>query len=121
MKLTQDEYRGYIVKYLVSEGLKCYKIPLPSIISKKLGKHNTDEHNSKRLNECHFISNIPGVEGRKRKKPLRTCFICSQIPGIDMKPKITSFWCEDCKKLLCFMPCFKIYHTEKDYKKYGKF
>ena len=37
MKLTQDEYRGYIVKYLVLEGLKCYKIPLPSIISKNLG------------------------------------------------------------------------------------
>ena len=65
VKLTQDEYRGYIVKYLVSEGLKCYKIPLPSIISKKLRKHNKDEHNRKRLNECHFISNIPG--GRVKK------------------------------------------------------
>ena len=64
-KLTQDEYRGYIVKYLVSEGLKCYKIPLPSIISRKLGKHNTDEHNRTRLNEHHFISNIPG--GRVEK------------------------------------------------------
>ena len=62
-KLTQDEYRGYFVKYLVSEGLKCYKIPLPSIISKKLGKHNTDDHNRTRLNEHHFISNIPGGEG----------------------------------------------------------
>ena len=65
VKLTQDEYRGYIVKYLVSKGLKCYKIPLPSIISKKLGKHNTDEHNRTRLNERHFISNIPG--GRVEK------------------------------------------------------
>ena len=77
VKLIQAEYRGYIVKYLVSEGLKCYKIPLPSIISKKLGKHNTDEHNRTRLNECHFISNIPGGEGRKRKKPSRNCFVCS--------------------------------------------
>ena len=34
-----------------------------------------------------------------------------------MKGKGTSFWCEDCRKLLCIMPCFKIYHTEKDYKK----
>ena len=33
-KLTQDEYRDYIVKYLLSEGLKHYKIPLPAIISK---------------------------------------------------------------------------------------
>ena len=74
MKLTQDEYRGYLVKYLVPEGLKCYKMSLPSIISKKLGKHNT---------------------------------------GIDMKGKRTSFGCEDCRKSLCIIPCFTIYHTEK--------
>ena len=73
MKLTQDEYRGYIVKYLVSEGLKCYKISLPSIISKKLGKHNTDEHYRKRLNECHFISNIPGG-GSKKKETIKKLF-----------------------------------------------
>ena len=38
-----------------------------------------------------------------------------------MKPKRTSFWCEDFKKPLCITPCFKIYHTEKNYKKHGKF
>ena len=64
-KLTQDEYKDYIVKYLVSERLKCYKIPLPAILSKKLGRHSTDEHNSKRQNEHHFISNIPA--GRVKK------------------------------------------------------
>ena len=38
-----------------------------------------------------------------------------------MKGKRTSFWCEDCRKPLCITPCFKIYHTEKDNKKHGKF
>ena len=38
-----------------------------------------------------------------------------------MKGKRTSFWCEDCRKPLCITPCFKIYHTEKDYKKHGRF
>ena len=28
-KMSHDEYRDYLVKYLVREGLKCYKIPLP--------------------------------------------------------------------------------------------
>ena len=77
MKLTEDEYRGYIVKYLVSEGLKCYKIPLPSIISKKLGKHNTDEHNRTRLNEHHFISNIPWG-GRSKKEETVEKLFCLQ-------------------------------------------
>ena len=27
-----------------------------------------------------------------------------------------SFWCEDCGKALCITQCFKIYHTEFDYK-----
>ena len=34
--------------------------------------------------------------------------------------KRTSYWCEDCRKPLCVVPCFKIYHTEMDFKKYGQ-
>ena len=32
-KLTHDEYRDRIVKYLLGEGLKNYKIPLPLVLS----------------------------------------------------------------------------------------
>ena len=28
-KLTHDEFREHLVKYLIQEGLKLYKIPLP--------------------------------------------------------------------------------------------
>ena len=28
-RMTQDEYRDYLVKYLLHKGLKCYKISLP--------------------------------------------------------------------------------------------
>ena len=28
-EMTQDEFRDFLVKYLMREGLKCYKIPLP--------------------------------------------------------------------------------------------
>ena len=37
-KMNQDEYRDYLVKYSVCEGLKCYKIPLPPVLSKKIGE-----------------------------------------------------------------------------------
>ena len=32
-KLSHDEFRDYLVKYLIQEGLKCYKIPLPPVLS----------------------------------------------------------------------------------------
>ena len=38
------------------------------------------------------------------------------LGGVRLKEKRTSFWCEDCRKPLCITPCFKIYHTEVDYK-----
>ena len=43
-KLTHDEYRDRIVKYLLGEGLKNYKIPLPPVLSKKIGKHHAGEN-----------------------------------------------------------------------------
>ena len=115
-KMTQDEFRDYMVKYLLCEGMKCYKIPLPPVLSKKIGRNHTAEHNTQRLNERHFITNIRGGEGRKRKRPTRSCFVCSKLPSINCKPKRMSSWCEDCGKALCITPCFKIYHTEIDYK-----
>ena len=117
-KMSQDEYRDYLVKYLVHEGLKCYKIPLPPVLSKKIGRNHTSEHDMKRLDKRHFITNIPAGEGRKRKRPTRACFICSKVQALNLnfKQKRTSFWCEDCGKALCISPYFKIYHTEIDYK-----
>ena len=117
-KMSQDEYRDYLVKYLVHEGLQCFNIPLPPILSKKIGRNHTSEHDIKRLDERHFITNIPAGEGGKRKRPTRACFVCSKVQGLNsnFKQKRTSFWCEDCGKALCISPCFKIYHTEIDYK-----
>ena len=90
-KMTQDEFRDYMVKYLLHEGLKCYKIPLPPVLSKKIGTNHTIEHNSQRLNEQHFITNISGGEEQKRKIPTRCCFVCSILPGLNCKPERTSF------------------------------
>ena len=73
-----------------------------------------------RLCERHFPSAIPKGEGKKRERPSRCCFICSYIPGHFFKQKRTSYWCEECRKPLCVVPCFKIYHTERDFKKHGQ-
>ena len=117
--MSHDDFRDRIVKYLISEGLKCYKIPLPPVLSRKLGKKNAQEAKEKRLTERHFPTNIPGGEGRKRAKPCRPCFVCNKLPGIEVQLNIkrTSFWCEDCRKPLCISPCFQLYHTKTDFKR----
>ena len=119
-KLTHDEYRDKIVKYLLAEALKNYNIPLPSVISMRIWKDHKDEHDNKQLCEWHFPTHIPKGEGRKREKPSRCCFVCSKIPGEILKGKRTSYWCEDCGKALCVVPCFKIYHTQAAYKLQAK-
>ena len=53
-----------------------------------------------------------------------TCFVCNVSKealsdaglGDSYKPKkFTSYWCSICKCALCIDPCFRLYHTEKDY------
>ena len=72
----------------------------------------------------HFIEPIPGQEGGWRKHPSCTCFVCNVSKdalsdaglGDSYKPKkYNSYWCSICKHALCIDPCFRLYHTEKDY------
>ena len=56
----------------------------------------------------------------QKKKMSRCCFVCSKFPGLELKEKRTSFWCENSRKPWSISPCFKIYHTEVDFKKYRK-
>ena len=76
------------------------------------------------LVDKHFIEPIPGQEGGRRKHPSHTCFICNVSKealsdaglGDSYKPKkYTSYWCPICKCALYIDPCFRLYHTEKDY------
>ena len=52
------------------------------------------------------------------------CFVCNVSKealsdaglGDSYKPKkFTSYWCSICKHALCIDPCFRLYHTQKDY------
>ena len=76
------------------------------------------------LVDKHFIEPIPGQEGGRRKHPSHICFVCNVSKealsdggfGDIYKPKeYTSYWCSICKCALCIDPCFRLYHTEKDY------
>lgn len=115
-KLTHDQYRDKLIKHLLADGITCYKIPLPPVISRKVSSRHAEEHEEKRLHERHFPASIPRGEGRKRSRPCRVCVVCNNLPDFDLPTKRTSFWCPDCGKPLCISPCFELYHTKKDYK-----
>ena len=60
----------------------------------------------------------------RRKHPSHACFICNVskealsdvgFEGSYKPKKYTSYWCPVCKHALCIDPCFRLYHTEKDY------
>ena len=70
------------------------------------------------------LSPYQAKKGAMRKHPSCSCFICnvSRVAlsdagfGDSCKPKkFTSYWCSICKLALCIDPCFRLYHTEKDY------
>jgi hypothetical protein len=72
------------------------------------------------LNGRHFIVKIP-KNGKNRIVP-RTCKVC-KITKTDQKKgkgqacvRYTTFICEQCKLPMCASPCFKLYHTEADYR-----
>ena len=76
------------------------------------------------LVDKQFIEPIPGQEGGRRKHLSGTCFVCNVSKealsdagfGDSYKPKkYTSYWCPICKCAFCIDPCFRLYHTEKDY------
>ena len=99
-KLTHNEYRDKIVKYLLAEGLKNYNIPLPPVNCRRIGKYHKDEHDSRQLCEWHFPTHIP--KGRAEKG--------RNLQGVVLFVV----------KALCVVPCFKIYHTQTDYKLQAK-
>ena len=59
-----------------------------------------------RLTEKHFISKIPQL-GRRKKKRCHPCNLLGQC-------KETSYHCRHCVVVLCIEPCFEIYHTKAD-------
>ena len=77
------------------------------------------------LVDKHFIEPIPGQEVGRRKHPSHTCFICIVIAkrhcqilvwGTVTNPKSSPLTGVQYVSVhVCIDPCFRLYHTEKDY------
>ena len=76
------------------------------------------------LVDKQFIEPIPGQEGGRRKHPSHTCFVCNVSRealsdagfGDSYKLKSTPLTgVQYVSNALCIDPCFRLYHTEKDY------
>ena len=70
------------------------------------GRPSKSPKPSRLLGRC-FPDVVPGTS---KKKPTRRCVICCA----NGKRKESSYWCPDCEKALCVVPCFRVYHTDKN-------
>ncbi|XP_050678936.1 piggyBac transposable element-derived protein 4-like [Leptidea sinapis] len=71
---------------------------------------------STRLVGRHFMERIPSSE--KKDKVARVCKVCADILKKETGKrgrKETIYYCPDCNVPLCYYPCFKIFHTKKNY------
>ena len=63
----------------------------------------------------HLPARLIGRELFPEPGSKRDCKVCSRR-GVGKKQKQTNYQCCTCKVPLCIHPCFKIYHTHKNYK-----
>ncbi|XP_022097496.1 piggyBac transposable element-derived protein 4-like [Acanthaster planci] len=62
-----------------------------------------------RLTGWHFPITLPPTE--KTPNPCRRCVVCKS----EGRRRETRYACDTCNVPLCVHPCFKTYHTERDY------
>ena len=120
-KLTHEDFREYLAKYLLETGL-------PGANCKRTRPQTANCTVGSRLSDRHFPSCITAANGAKRHKPSRLCVVCNLsqkeiadrgLPLFVFKRKWTSYQCAECNAALCIVPCFGIYHTAYDYKNAG--
>ena len=73
------------------------------------GRPSNSPKPTRLLGRC-FPDMVPGAS---KKKPTRRCVVC----WANGKRKESSYWCSNCEKALFVVPCFQIYHTDKNFKK----
>lgn len=121
-KIAHEEFLEYIAKYLISSAL-----PTATCIPKRYrGASHTSHESETRLVEKHYPSHFPSNgPGNKRVRPSKLCHACNfgkkdskklGYNGGKMPRKMTSVQCVDCDKPLCIDPCFRVYHSELNYR-----
>jgi len=72
------------------------------------GRPSKSPKPSRLLGRC-FPDMVPGTS---KKKPTRRCVVC----WANGKSTESSYWCSNCEKALCVVPCFKVYHADRNFK-----
>ena len=110
--LDHEEFILTIARSMIQERLRTSTLNTPHLRTENLIQNDLTGEN--------FPEEIPRKEGTKRKLS-RPCFACNGSWS-DMKNRIlpkrcSRIWCPTCKKVLCATPCFKVFHTNQNYKK----
>lgn len=75
----------------------------------RVRRKTTSVESPLRLTERHFPRKVPASE--KKKNAARKCVVCSK----KKLRKESVYECEKCNVGLCVVPCFEIFHTQKNY------
>ena len=96
---------------VIEEILRKYQVSTD--MTGKTGR-KSDVNDPLRLTGRHFADYIPATPCKR--EPTRRCVVCyaSNKNGKKIR-KETRIWCPDCEVALCNIPCFKIYHTQRNY------
>ena len=89
------------------------------------GRKSAATGNCRRLKSRHFPSHIKPAEGQKRKNPTRRCVVCmpaerelraeAGLPSVSRPGRESAYECHKCDKGVCVDPCFRLYHTHKEF------
>lgn len=112
-------FRKKLVSSLVSS---VDKADIPGMSPRSVGRPSTAAEPIMRLQGQHFPMKI--VAAGRKKNISRACVVCSpaerellERAGEKRKRpgRESSYQCDNCKTALCVDPCFRLYHTYKDY------
>ena len=109
-KLAHRIFRRELAKQLVQQ-------LIPEAPTPPLSSPNELGHSSLfRLTARHFPKLIEPKVGTKKKNPQRDCVVCTQ----PSKRKQSRYECPCCDVGLHIDPCFRLYHTKKNFKRAHK-
>ena len=116
-KLDHQSYMEYIANYLITEGsVNCSLNRLPVQCN---SAQNDTQGTVAMPMDLDLPQLIPRTDVDKRK-PSRPCFVYngswSDICTKRIPKRCIGIWCGTYKKPLCITPCFKLFHTEENYK-----
>lgn len=92
------------------------------VVSQLIEEHHTEKRkrgrptgkHPLRLTARHFIEKLPPTDAQGSRTQ-RRCHVCANTTRRQKRRKETRYMCVECNKALCVEPCFKDYHTVKNY------